>query len=365
MIKVEHRYLLSFDWLLFLAILALSGVGILSIWSTTRGTSLNSYLGRQLVFLCCSLAVFLILLCFDYHVFSDFISFIYAGGLAVLGMVLIAGRTIHANKSWISIGGFFSFQPSELVKIIVIIALAKYYSEFDKEQLGLRELVIGALIVFLPTFLVVLQGDLGTAVTFLPIYAVLSFLAGIKRKHLIGMLICVLVAAPPGWFLLRGYQKGRIETVFNPLNDPHRLGYQTIQSEIAIGSGGFLGKGFKQGSQGHLGFLPARHTDFVFAVFSEEKGFLGSIFILGLFLFVSMRLFRTAREAKDKIGMMIVSGVLALMLFHAFINVGMVEGLLPIMGIPLPFVSAGGSSLISYYAAMSACMGVKMRRYVN
>ena len=364
MIKVEHRYLLSFDWLLLLAVLALSGAGVLSIWSTTGGTSLNSYFGKQVFFLCCSLVVFLALLCFDYHVFSDFITIIYTIGLMVLGVVLIAGRTIHANKSWLSVG-VFSFQPSELVKILVIIALAKYYSEFDREQLGLRELLIGGLIVFIPTFMVVLQGDLGTAVTFFPIYAVLSFLAGIKKKHLVFLLICILIAAPLAWFLLRGYQKGRIETVFNPSSDPHRLGYQTIQSEIAIGSGGFLGKGFKNGSQGLLGFLPARHTDFVFAVFSEEKGFVGSIFILGTFLFVSVRLFRTAREAKDKTGMMIVSGVLSLMLFHVFINVGMVEGLLPIMGIPLPFVSAGGSSLVSYYAALSLCMGVKMRRYVN
>jgi rod shape determining protein RodA len=143
------------------------------------------------------------------------------------------------------------------------------------------------------------------------------------------------------------------------------LGYQVIQSEIAIGSGKFLGKGFKQGSQGHLGFLPARHTDFVFAVLAEEKGFVGGITILGLFLFLAYRLFRAAREAKDKVGSMIIVGVLTLLLFHVVINVGMVVGLLPIAGIPLPFVSAGGSALISYYAAMSLCMGIRMRRYVN
>jgi rod shape determining protein RodA len=164
---------------------------------------------------------------------------------------------------------------------------------------------------------------------------------------------------------LRGYQKGRIQTVINPSIDPNGLGYQTRQSEIAIGSGKFLGKGFKQGSQGHLGFLPARHTDFVFAVLAEEKGFAGSIVILGLFLFGSFRLFRTAREAKDKIGAFIVVGVLAILLFHVVINVGMVVGLLPIAGIPLPFISAVGSSLISFFAAMSLCMGVRIRRYVN
>ena len=356
--------MLSFDWLLFLAILILACAGIAAIWSTTDGTSLNSYFGKQVIYVCAGLIAFATLLYIDYHFFTDFITFIYIAGLSVLGLVLIIGTSIHSNKSWIDIG-IFRFQPSELMKFFVIIALAKYYSELDQEYLGFRELMFGGLIVFVPVLLVILQGDLGTAVTFFPIYAVLTCLAGIKRKHLLSMLLILIVAAPPAWFLLRGYQKDRIEKVFNPGSDPHRLGYQTIQSEIAIGSGKFLGKGFKRGSQGNLGFLPARHTDFVFAVLSEEKGFVGSISILGLFLLVSSRLFRAAREAKDKVGSLIVVGVLALMLFHVVINVGMVVGLLPIAGIPLPFVSAGGSSLISFFAGMSICMGIRMRRYVN
>ena len=364
MAKADRRLLLSFDWLWFLAVLALSGAGVAAIWSTTEGTSLNSYFGKQLIFLGCSLLVFVILLYFDYHLFTDYITFIYIGGLAVLGAVLVFGRMIHGNKSWISMG-IFSFQPSELAKIIAIIALAKYYSELDREFLEFRELLIGALIVFAPACLVVLQGDLGTTVTFVPIYGVLSCLAGIRRKHILVLLAAVAIALPPSWFLLRGHQKQRIETVLNPTHDPLKTGYQTNQSKIAIGSGKFLGKGFKRGSQGHGGFLPARHTDFVFAVFAEEKGFAGSIVILGLFLFIAHRLFRTAREAKDKVGSMIVVGVLSLLLFHMIINVGMVVGLIPIAGIPLPFVSAGGSSLISFYAAMSLCLGIKMRRYVN
>jgi rod shape determining protein RodA len=364
MIKVDRRILLGFNWFLFLAILALSVAGVTAIWSTTDGTSLNSYYGKQLTYLCCSLLVFILLLYFDYHIFSDYITFIYLAGLLVLGAVLIFGHRIHGNKSWLNLGAF-SFQPSELIKIIVIIALAKYYSELDREYLELRELAIGALIVFAPALLVVLQGDLGTAVTFFPIYAVLSLLAGIRRKHLVIVLVAVAVALPPAWSMLQNHQRNRIETVFNPSKDPQRLGYQTLQSEIAIGSGQFFGKGFKQGSQGRGGFVPARHTDFVFAVFAEEKGFVGGIAILGLFLFIAFELFRTAREAKDKIGALIVIGVLAMFLFHIFINIGMVIGLIPIAGIPLPFVSAGGSSLISFYAAMSLCMSIRMRRYVN
>jgi rod shape determining protein RodA len=364
MIKINQRFLLGFDWILFLAVLVLSCAGVAAIWSTTEGTSLNSYFGKQVIYLCCALVAFAALLYVDYHFFSDFITFIYLTGLVVLGLVLIIGQSIHSNKSWINIG-IFSFQPSELMKIVVVIALAKYYSELDQEYLGFREYLTGGLIVFVPMFLVILQGDLGTAVTFLPIYGVLTCLAGIRRKHFVIMLIIVAVALPPAWFLLRGYQQGRIENVLNPASDPHRMGYQIIQSKIAIGSGKFLGKGFKQGSQGHLGFIPARHTDFVFSVLSEEKGFVGSITILGLFLLVSARLFRTAREAKDKVGALIVIGVVAVMLFHVLYNVGMVEGLLPIAGFPLPFVSAGGSSLISFYMAMSLCMNIRMRRYVN
>jgi rod shape determining protein RodA len=361
---MDRRLLLRFDWIWLLTLLALSGAGIVAIWSTTDGTNLDSYFGKQVVYLCCALFVFFALLYFDYHVFSDFIVFIYAAGMALLVLVLVIGISIHGNKSWINLG-IFSFQPSEVMKIIVIIALAKYYARLEGEALGLKELFIGGLIVFVPMSMVVLQNDLGTAVTYPPIYGVLTCLAGIRKKHVIFLLVILIIAAPLGWFSLQGYQKGRITNVFNPSSDPYGMGYQSRQSEIAIGSGRLLGKGFKQGSQGNLGFLPARHTDFVFAVLAEERGFVGSILLLGLFLFLLYRMFRAAREAKDKIGTLIVAGVLTLLLFHLTINIGMVEGLLPILGIPLPFVSAGGSALITYYAAMSLCMGVWLRRYVN
>jgi rod shape determining protein RodA len=251
------------------------------------------------------------------------------------------------------------------MKIIVIVALSHYYSKNERKHLSVKELFIGGLIVFVPMFMVVLQNDLGTAVTFMPIYGVLTVLAGIQKKHVLFLLMILVIAAPFGWLGLEDYQKGRIKNVFSPASDPQGLGYQSRQSEIAIGSGRLIGKGFKQGTQGNLGFLPARHTDFVFAVLAEERGFVGSLSILGLFLLLSQRLYRAAREAKDKIGAMIVTGVLTLLLFHMTINIGMVLALLPIAGIPLPFVSAGGSALITYYAAMSLCMGVWVRRYVN
>jgi rod shape determining protein RodA len=363
-IRLDRRILRSFDWLWFLALIALTGAGIMALWSTTSGTGLHSYFGRQLIFLGCGIAVFLVLLCFDYHLFSDFIAMIYVGMMTVMSLVLLIGRAVYNNKNWLDIGAF-SFQPSELAKIVVIVALAKYYAGLDSDHLSFRELATGAAIVFIPITLVLLQGDLGTAVTYFPVYATLSLLAGVRRKHLVVFLLIAIISVPVVWSMMHGYQKQRIETILDPSKDPDRVGYQTIQSMIAIGSGQFWGKGLRQGSQGYLGFLPARHTDFVFSVLAEEKGFVGSVTILALYLFVLSRLYRTVCEARDKIGAMIVSGVAALIFCHAAINIGMVFGVFPVVGIPLPFISAGGSSLITCFIAMGLSMSVRMRRYVN
>lgn len=362
--KIGERHVLSFDWLLMLSVLALTAVGLMAIWSTTDGTTLSSYFGRQLAYAGLGFLLFLVLLYFDYHVYSDYVSLVYAAAVAVLGLVLLMGSSVHGNKSWIPVASF-AFQPSEFVKLVVVVALAKYYSESERDCLDIKELLIGGVIVLVPMALVVLQHDLGTAVTFLPIYVVLSFVAGVKRVHLVAALIAAALAVPVVWMTLQDYQKGRIQMVLSPEKSPRGLGYQALQSEIAIGSGRFLGKGFRQGTQGQLGFLPARHTDFVFAVWAEERGFLGSVGVLSLFFLMSIRLLRAAREAKDRVGGMIVMGVLGLILFHVMINVGMVVGLMPIAGIPLPFVSAGGSSLISCFAAISICANIRMRRYVN
>jgi len=362
--NINRRFFLVFDWLWLVATIALAGAGGIAIWSATGGSGINSYFGRQMLYLLAGLLLSLVLLYFDYHVYADFIKLTYLLGLLVLTVTLILGHTVHGSKSWIYLGSI-GFQPSEFMKILIIVALAKYYSETEKDHLDFEELLVGGLIVLVPMVLVVLQGDLGTAATYLPIFIVISFLAGVKRKHILVLILAGAVAAPLFWMNLRDYQKVRIQSVFDPSGDPRNTGYQAIQSKIAIGSGRFLGKGFQQGTQSQLGFVPARHTDFVFAVISEERGFVGSFTVLALFFFISLRLLRAGREAKDKIGSMIVAGVLGLFLFHIFINVGMVMGLLPIAGIPLPFVSAGGSALVAFFIAMSICMNVRMRRYIN
>lgn len=360
----DRRHVLSFDWLWFLALMLLSAAGAVAIASAMPGTGLESYFGRQVIYLALALVVFLVVLAMDYHVFCDFSTFLYLGGIGTLVAVLFFGSTINASKSWIRVAGV-NLQPSELVKVLVIVAVAKYYSEIERPHLELRELLTGGALTAIPMILVVMQGDLGTAATYVPIFIGLSYLAGLKRKYVLVAILAVAVASPVGWMMLKDYQKGRIQTVFNPELDPKNAGYQTIQSEIAIGSGRFFGKGFGHGTQSQGGFLPARHTDFIFSVLAEETGFIGSICILGLFLFVSARLVRASREAKDRVGAFIVAGVLSLFLFHVAINLGMVAGFLPIVGIPLPLVSAGGSALISMFVAMALAMSVRMRRYVN
>ncbi len=362
--NIEQRTIQHFDWLWFACLLLLTGAGLIAAWSVAESAGWEAFLGRHLIHLCLAIAIFVILLYLDYHHYADFIAVGYIVGIAVLVTVLLLGRSVHGNKSWIYLGSI-GFQPSEFVKILVIVALAKYYSEVDGDYLRVRELAIGGIIVFLPMMLVVMQGDLGTAITFVSIYGACSLLAGLRRKHLVIFTLIGLLAMPAGWMMLRDYQKTRIQTVFNPSNDPLHTGYQTIQSIIAVGSGQFLGKGFKQGTQSQLGFVPARHNDFVFAVISEERGFIGGMTVLSLMFIITIRLLRAAREAKDHLGTLIVAGVTALYLFHAMINIGMVIGLLPIAGIPLPFVSAGGSAMIAFYAAMSLCMNVRLRRFVN
>jgi len=364
MIGLDKRLLFSFDWLWFLALLGLAGAGALAIWSTTSGTGLNSYFDRQMIYIGGSLVVFFALLCFDYRFFSDKLVIIYIVMMVAMCLVPVIGHGVRGNIRWLQLGPV-AIQPSEFAKIVAILALAKYYSGIDSDYLKFKEFAMSAAIFFVPAGMVLLHGDLGTAMIFVPVFATMSLMAGVRRRYVITALLVAIIAVPLGWPLLRGYQKERIETAFNPYKDPHGGGYQSIQSMIAIGSGQFKGKGLGQGSQGNLGFLPARHTDFVFSVLAEEIGFIGSITILALYLFVLSRLFITVCEARDKLGAMIVSGFAAMIFGHIVINIGMVIGMLPITGIPLPFISAGGSSLIACFIAMGISMSVRMRRYVN
>lgn len=362
---LTRRMLSNFDLGLFLAVLVLTLLSLLFIYSSTFDSPAAGYWKRQLVWLLAGLVLFALTLYFDYHIYAHAGPVLYFISLLILVLVLFFGKSIHGTKSWLVLGPF-NIQPSELVKFIIAILLARYFSASEKEHLELNELLVGSFILLPPLSLVLAQGDVGTALTLLPPFILLAYLGGVKRWLVVWAVVLLLLAAPLVWFSLKDYHRQRVMAVIDPQSaDTRGIGYQSIQSKIALGSGKLFGKGLKQGSQSRLGFLPGKHTDFIFAVLAEETGFLGASFVLALYLFIFLRMIAIARDAKDKLGMMLVGGVLSIFMFHAIINIGMVLGLIPIIGIPLPFMSYGGSSILASFLALGLVMNVGMRRYIN
>jgi rod shape determining protein RodA len=252
------------------------------------------------------------------------------------------------------------------VKLILILAVAKYFAEERSNEASGSDIVKVGLMVGLPFLLVLAQPDLGTALTYLPVAIMGFFLGGMKVKHAAVILVCLALVMPVAWFkVLKPYQRDRLTSFMDPEADPQKKGYQVLQSLVAVGSGGLTGKGIRQGSQTQGSFLPIPQTDFIFAAFSEEHGFVGAIFLLLLYFIVLMRLIHDAQTAPDRAGTFIVMGVVAILAFHILVNVGMVVGFMPVTGIPLPLMSYGGSSVLFMFLAMGIVMNVRMRRFVN
>jgi rod shape determining protein RodA len=269
------------------------------------------------------------------------------------------------TKSWIVLP-FFQIQPSEIAKIAVILVLALLFSNYRRESLSLGHGLLSILIVGAPVLLVGLQPDLGTALTYIPILLAVFVIVGLKRRTVIILIVMALLLGIVGWnVLLKDYQKVRITTLLSPEKDPLGSGYHTIQSKIAIGSGGFLGKGYKKGTQSQLRFLPARHTDFIFSVIGEELGFAGAIVTFLLYFLFLARLFQSVSKSRDRAGALIIYMVAGMIAFQFFVNVFMTIGLFPITGVPLPLLSYGGSSLLTNFLAVSLVINVRMRRFVN
>src|SRR4029077_18701216 len=283
-------------------------------------------------------------------------------------IVLAIGHSRFGAKRWVSLGGGPNLQVSELMKLIIIIVLARYFSEVRTDRLTFTDLVKVAILTVVPVALILKQPDLGTAMVLIPVAVVGAFLAGIDWKHaavgvgLLGLLI------PVGMNMrhhLKPYQQQRIETFLHPEEDQRGAGYQVLQSEIAVGSGGFWGKGFGKGSQNQLGFVPVRYSDFILAALAEEMGFIGVCVVLLLYLGLILRLVDNAQKAKDKAGMFVVMGVAAILGFHVLVNASMVIGYVPVTGIPLPLMSYGGSATAFVFLALGLVMNVRMRRFVN
>jgi len=279
--------------------------------------------------------------------------------------VKLFGQKYLGARRWILFPGGFHFQPSEWVKLVLILAIAKYFSDNVKNDPDGQDMAKAGALVGVPMLMVLSQPDLGTALTYLPIAIMGLFLGGMKLRHALVVLAIAGLLMPVGWHFLKPYQRDRLTSFMEPEADSQGKGYQVIQSLVAVGSGGIFGKGTAQGSQTQGQFLPVPHTDFIFAAFAEEHGFIGAMAVLLLYFIVLMRLTQNAQTAPDRAGTFLVMGVVAVLSFHILVNVGMVVGFMPVTGIPLPLMSYGGSSVLFMFLALGIVMNVRMRRYVN
>jgi len=359
----------DFDWALFAAAVLLCTIGLTEIYSATKNINGDIAFYKQLAFVCAGVIAMFVISSVDYHTISEHIPWLYLGSVAVLIYTPLAARRIAGAKSWIDLGPV-SFQPSELVKMVAVVALARYLADLHIDRyMSMRQIAKACVICGIPVGLILLQPDMGTALTYLPILAIGVFLRGVRPASLVAVALIVVLALPMSWYFLQGFlkehQKDRILTFVDPGRDPKGKGFQVFQSKIAIGSGGFFGKGVFKGSQNQLGFLPARHTDFIFSVVGEEMGFLGVLTTLGLLGFVLFRSLYNAQTARDNLGLFIILGVVGIYFFHIVVNIAMVIGFFPVVGIPLPFLSYGGSSILTAFVGLGLVISVRRRRYVN
>jgi rod shape determining protein RodA len=337
----------GFDFIMLAAVLLLLILGVAVLYSMTLGGGIGQMkeVWNQIIFASVGLVLLLLFTFLDYRVFKDLAWIFYVFSLILLVLVLFFGQTIFGAQRWIDFG-FFQFQPSELMKLSLIFVLARYFSQTRLELFPIKSLVVSAIIVAVPFLLVASQPDIGTATVFVFIWLAMLIISNLRVKFFV---ICggmAMLIAPLVWIFLKDYQRQRILTFLEPEKDVLGAGYNVVQSKIAVGSGGLWGRGLGQGPQSQLNYLPVQHTDFIFAVLAEGLGFVGAVVLLFLFGVVIWRGFRTSRLAKDEFGMYVACGITAFLFFQIVINIGMDIGVMPVMGIPLPFLSYGGSSLL-------------------
>lgn len=343
---------------------SLALVGILFVASTTSGGRLSGLATRQAIWVAVGLGGLMAAVLFDYRTLLKISFPLYCASLVPLVYLLFFGQRIQNVKSWIRVGTF-QFQPAELAKITTALLVAYLFENEDDGRLRASAFVKLGAIVGIPFLLVFLQPDLGLALTYLPLLGIGLFFGGLPLRGWIAIVLVVVVCAGGAWFFLKDYQKQRISTFINPDQDMLKAGYQVRQSKIAVGSGGFSGKGFRSGTQSRLQFLPTPHTDFIFASIAEEWGFLGVILVLGLFATLVLRSLRLAGVARDRGGVFLILGLAGVIFFSVTVNASMMIGLLPTTGIPLPLVSYGGSSVATTFLSIGLILGVHYRRFAN
>jgi rod shape determining protein RodA len=372
---LNPRRLDNLPWGMICLVLAISLIGLAAVYSATytaKGPSPLYY--RQLVWVSCGIIVMFLMMIPDYHTVGRYAYVLYAVSLVFLMLVMVAGRIGMGAQRWLALGPF-TFQPSELAKLSVTLALARYFSEDPKRGgYGLRDLAVPGAMVLVPLALVLKQPDLGTALMLLLTSSFIVVLAGIRMRSVAIVLATVLTVASLVllvspmrtmiWSTLKPYQQNRIKSFVDPGSDPRGSGYHAIQSKIAVGSGEITGKGYRKGTQSQMAFLPERHTDFIFAVIAEETGLVGSSVLLILYLFLLLTALETAKNAKDRLGALMAGGIVSMISLYVFINIGMAVAVVPVVGVPLPLVSYGGTSVIATFLALGLLLNIQTRRFM-
>jgi rod shape determining protein RodA len=356
----------DFDWILLAFVLIICAVGIFEIYSATRQTKFIGFQTKQLYWITGGLILMFFASMVNYQALLENVHWFYIASILSLLAVAAVGTRVLGAKRWIKLPGGQHFQPSEWIKLVLILALAKYFSDLAGRDVSWGDIFKAFLIVGVPMALVLKQPDLGTSLTYIPVLICALFLGGLKFKHAISILLLGTLMIYPVWrWGLKPYQKARLTSFSEPEADPRGSGYQIQQSLIAVGSGGLTGKGSMKGSQTQGAFIPIPYTDFIFAAFAEEHGFVGCLVVLLLYFIVLMRLIQNAQSAPDRAGTLIIMGVVAVLVFHILVNVGMVVGYMPVTGIPLPLMSYGGSSVLFTFLALGIVNNIRMRRFVN
>jgi len=351
------------DWKALTILVALMAMGLVNLWSASRGMGVPFY-QRQLLWLAVGGVFGLLVFSIDYRHYEGLAYLLYGLGMGLLVVVLLIGVEVGGAKRWIEMG-WLRFQPSEYMKLGLVIGLARYFYRRPRPRgYPLRDLAVPFLMVLGPAALVALEPDLGTALLLFLIFFGVVLFCGIRRRSLLILLAALASSAPLGWSLLKDYQRRRILAFLDPYSDPLGSGYHLIQSKIAVGSGGLWGKGFLGGTQCKLQFLPQYHTDFAFALLGEEWGFVGCAIVLILFLLLILWGLETAFKAKDRFGAVIAVGVTAMIFIHVAVNIGMVLGMLPVVGLPLPFFSYGGSCTVAHMMGVGLLLNVRSRRHL-
>ena len=359
------RTIRELDWPMLFITLALCALGVLQIYSATSGSRWQDAWWKQIVWIGTGLAMMWVVAVFDYHSLLGYrVFYLYIAAVALLIATAFLGNKVFGSTRWIKVGAF-TFQTSEFVKIVLILLIASYLTTLKTETLDWRDILKLSGLVAVPMVLVIKEPDLGTALTYLPILVCGILMAGLRWKYLLVLTGLLVITLPIGYHFLKPYQKDRLVSFIYPDRDPRGTGFQVIQSRIAVGNGGMWGRGAKESSQTHLGFLPVPHTDFIFSSFAEEHGFIGVVVALVLYFLLIMQVVQNAQTATDKAGLFISMGVAALLLFHVLVNVGMVVGRMPITGIPLPLMSSGGSNTWSVFLMLGLVNSVRLRRFVN